>query len=154
MFRALFVVFMCTCSSAVYAANYGLNLEHFDMKFGKFLDNRDPYTPDYGIAEWDYRVELNLRFNWAGIIYFDQHPHFEAVNATPKTVGWQYELGLHITDQIDVFHNHHSRHVMEDFRARVNGHNTFPVEDLYGVKFTVVDQPGNRRGLSNLLFGY
>lgn len=153
MLRILLLLLAFSTTPA-WGSDYGLNLEHFDMKFGKFLDNRDPYVPEYAIDAWEYRIEMNLCFNWAGIVYFDQRPHFEAVNSTPKTVGWQYELGIHLTDQIDIYHDHHSRHVMEEYRSRIDGHNPFPVEDLYGVKFTIVDQPGNRRGLSEALFGH
>lgn len=143
-----------SAGNLAWGSDYGLNLEHLDMKVGEFLDNRDPYAPQYQ-KDWTYRVEMNIRFNFAGFLYFDQRPHFEAVDSgTPKTVGWQYELGIHLTDQLDVFKDHHSRHIMEDYKPRVDGHNPFPVEDLYGVKFTVVNNPNaGKSSLSRMIFG-
>lgn len=154
MLKFMLFSFLLVTANVAWGSDYGLNLEYADMKAGQFLDNRDPYVSDqYGIDAWSYRIEMNMRIGIGGLFYFEQRPHFEAINVTPKTVGWQYELGLHLTDQIDLFRDHHSRHVMEDYRPRANGHNPFPVEDLYGIRFVIVDAPGKHRSLGGILFG-
>ena len=87
-----------------------------------------------------YRASTNFRLGLARTLYWDNNLHTEAVRSgTVKTVGWHWIMGVRLTKMIDLFQEHHSRHVVEEYRATKNGRNTFPVEDSYGIRITIID---------------
>ena len=62
------------------------------------------------------------------------------------TVGWRYEVGFKV-GQFEVFHEHHSRHVMEqtlpsywDAEYQQHRPHEFPVEDSYGVRVVLYER--------------
>jgi hypothetical protein len=148
----LFLAFLLPCEA--FAGEYHLlNMEHFDMSYADFRHQRDPYAMEY-TDDWLYRAATNFRFNFMGALYWDNYVHMEAVDGgTPKTVGWHWTLGLRLHDNLDVFAEHHSRHVMEDERPRIDGHNQFPVEDSYGIRFTVIEDSSSKRSVWRSIFG-
>lgn len=104
--------------------------------------SRDPLAPQY-TGYWESRAALKMKFNVLGALYWDNDVHTEAADGAPKTVGWHWVLGVRVNPQIDLFEEHHSRHLMDeasptermypDYRT----HHTFPVEDSYGVRFNI-----------------
>ncbi len=136
------VLMLALLAPAAYAGEYHvLNLEYYDFTYQKFKANRDPYTPD--VDNYADRASTNFRIGLLNnLMYWDNQVHTETVDTgSVKTVGWHWVLGLRVTSQIDLFSEHHSRHVMEEYRPTKNGHNTFPVEDSYGIKIKLVDDP-------------
>lgn len=119
-----------------------LNLEYQDVTYQKFKDERDPYVPEYD-NRMDYRVSTNFRVGMLNnLMYWDNQVHMEALDTgVPKTVGWHWVLGLRVTDQIDLFQEHHSRHVMEENVSTRDGKSAFPVENSYGIKIKLIDNP-------------
>src|SRR5690349_5709266 len=102
-----------------------LDIEYFDVKYQEFQHNRDPYAPEYD-GRWAYRASANFRLNLFESFYWDNNVHTEAIQSgTVKTVGWHWEAGLRISESIDIFHEHHSRHVMEEDRPTRGGGNVF-----------------------------
>ena len=150
--KPVLVALMILLTSPTLAAGkeYFLNLEYLDMQWQKFKDQRDPYVPEYN-DDWAYRVSTNFRFAAFNVLYWDNNLHMEALDSgTPKTTGWHWTIGLRVTKILDIFAEHHSRHVMEDARAKINGQNQFPVEDSYGVRLIIFDNQPNRKSLSSL----
>lgn len=145
--KYLFLLLMI--ATTVNAKEYRLlEVEHFDIQYQEFKNIRDPYVSD--IENLKYRVSTNFTLGLHRILYWDNKVHTEALKSgTVKTVGWHWVVGLRVNKYIDVFSEHHSRHVMEEYRATKNGHNMFPVEDSYGVKLTIIDIK-NTRTLGNL----
>ena len=137
MFKALFLCLFI--STNVTAKEYRLlEVEHFDMGYQEFKNQRDPYVPD--TTNMKYRASTNFRLGLARTLYWDNNLHTEAVRSgTVKTVGWHWIMGVRLTKMIDLFQEHHSRHVVEEYRATKNGRNTFPVEDSYGIRITIID---------------
>lgn len=119
-----------------------LNLEYQDVAYQKFKGQRDSYVPEYD-NRMDYRVSTSFRVGMLNnLIYWDNKVHMEALDTgVPKTVGWYWVLGLRVTDQIDIFQEHHSRHAMEEAGTTRDGRSTFPVEDSYGIKIKLIDNP-------------
>jgi len=121
-----------------------LDVEYFDMRYQQFDHNRDPYAPEYD-GKWAYRAAADFRLNFMESIYWDNTLHTEALRSGPvKTVGWRWELGLRLSNNIDLFHEHHSRHIMEEDRDSRNGSNVFPVEDSYGLRIKFIERPRGR----------
>jgi len=63
------------------------------------------------------------------------------------TVGWHWEFGGELTDGIELYYEHHSRHVMDseqpyfyDVDSNTLYRHRFPVEDSIGIRFTIVDR--------------
>lgn len=117
-----------------------LSLEYHDITYNKFTANRDPYVPDRD--DWRDRASTNFRIAILHTLYWDNYVHTESVKTgTVKTVGWHWVAGLRLNKYMDIFQEHHSRHVMEEDRPTKNGKQVFPVEDSYGIKFKFVDDP-------------
>ena len=137
---------------SVQASRYHLlDVEYLDMTYQKFKDIRDPYVPNDTLA---YRISTNYRLSLMRVLYWDNQLHMEAApSGTPTTVGWHWIVGIRLTDGIDIFDEHHSRHVMEEYRATNDGHNVFPVEDSFGIKFKFIeDHNDNNKTIGGFLF--
>lgn len=114
-----------------------LDVEKVDLEYSKLNPaNRDPYAPDL-TGKWRERValkfDLNLaRYNGYGL-FWDNNVHTETIDSgAVKTVGWEWELGMSLGKYADIFHHHHSKHIMDEKPQRdaYNGKsNQFPVED-------------------------
>ena len=154
MKRFLLAAILAASSSQAFAYNLGIfSIDYFDMRYEKFADARDPYAPQYD-NNWLYRVATDFNIS-AGPLYWSNDVHMETIETqTPKTVGWQYELGLHLLDNIDVYREHHSRHIMDEYSPdQAIGENDLPVEDVYGIRFKIIDDPAHKTSVSKLIFG-
>jgi hypothetical protein len=123
-----------------------LNVERLDLEYTKLEPSmRDPYVPQY-TGSWRERAALRWRVSILGPIYWDNNVHTETLKSGEvKTVGWEWEAGLRLNKYIDIFHHHHSRHVMEDVpEKRFRGGNQFPVEDGYGIRFKFIPETKGR----------
>lgn len=117
-----------------------LNIDYLDFEASKFEANRDPYTPNTAPDYYTHRAALNFTMSIFGNLYWAHNLHTETVPGGVKTVGWEWDLGLHLTSYIDLFKHHHSRHVVEeesDVRWK-DSSGRFPVEDSYGVRLIFV----------------
>lgn len=149
MLRKLALGLVLYTSPAVAGEYKLLTMESFEMKYSDFKSQRDPYAMEY-TEDWAYRAATSFRYSILGVLYHDNYVHCEGLDSgVVKTVGWQWTIGLRLHRNVDVFADHHSRHVMEDYRPTVNGRNQFPVEDSYGIKFIVVEDTGKH----NWIFG-
>jgi hypothetical protein len=131
-------------SSPCYArGEYLLNLEKAEFNYAH-LDpkTRDPYVPEY-TGKWKEKSSVKFRIGLlGGRMYWDNNVHGETVDSGVfQTVGWQWELGIRITNQVSIFHEHHSRHRLEDRpEHRFKGGSQFPVEDSYGIKLILIQE--------------
>lgn len=141
--RYLLVLILLIISTSGFSYSL-LNLEELTMTHARLGEaSRIPQAPQY-TGYWLYRTSLNMRFNFLGPLYWDNKVHMEATQASPKTVGWWWMLGLRVHPQIDIFYEHHSQHIMDtespsaqlykEQRSR-----NFPVEDSYGIKFNIYE---------------
>jgi hypothetical protein len=103
--------------------------------------SRDPLAPQY-TGSWTHRAALQFRFNILDSLYWDNRAHTEVAASAVRTVGWWWTLGLRVHPQLDLFWEHHSRHIVDE---QVPGREmyptqqsrNFPVEDSYGLKLNV-----------------
>lgn len=93
-------------------------------------------------------VKLNLNVNLLKYMYLNNHVHGgtdEIIGSGGKgqfrTVGWEFQLGLHLSKYIDLFAHHHSQHLLDTTYQ----HGRFPVQDAVGIKiyFYRADKPDN-----------
>lgn len=138
-----------------YSKYHLLSVEDFSTSFAKFEHQRDPYLPQYD-GQWTYRARADFNVAVMHTLYWHNSVHTEAAESGPvKTVGWHWILGLRLNKYMDLFHEHHSRHVMEeDPPQRYDGKTSgvFPVEDSYGIKFKFIEDGSRKRSLGDWFF--
>lgn len=138
----VFMVFALWAGTA-HAGEYRLlDVDRLDFEASRIVPQaRDPYVPEYS-GRWREQAALVWDLTWLQWGYWNNRVHTETTNPSGRvtTVGWQFEVGVRVTDYFDVYRMHHSRHVMEQAPEPrfVDGRQQFPVEDLYGVRFHIV----------------
>jgi hypothetical protein len=120
-----------------------LDIDRMSIDLSRFGCNREPLTPQYDCKDYVGRIasEFDLRLLEYG--YWRNRVHTEGIKAQVKTVGWEYEFGLRVVPELDVFYHHHSRHVMDDPLPvyQDNRQGKFPVSDEYGVRMNFYINP-------------
>lgn len=141
------IILLLLWSNTAFAEFRLLDLDYFDMRGARFGANRDPLTPDIPSEDYTGRVSTQFNLRLLEVGYWDNRVHTEAIQSKVQTVGWHWELGIRLTNTISFFHEHHSRHRMDDvypYDYDGNGKpDKFPVEDSYGIKliFYVNEKP-------------
>ena len=124
-----------------------MDLEKFNITYSQFQPfSRDPYAPNY-TGYWHERASVEWRINVLKAIYWDNNMHLETIDAkTVKTVGWHWELGLRLHKKLMIFHEHHSRHILDEGpqHAPYTGRNQFPVEDSFGIRIKLIEEKTGR----------
>jgi hypothetical protein len=101
----------------------------------------DPVDASLGYGS-TFSVDTDiLKYKYWGIYSFNKL-HFDQNKDTGKIVhgGWEYEVGMSLfpskidpkRGQVEVFQQHHSRHIFEDYREE-----HFPVYDRYGIRLRI-----------------
>ena len=86
-------------SVPVYANEYHLiDVDKLDIEYLKLNpNNRDSYAPQY-TGSWNERAAIKWDVSFMGLIFWDNNVHMETVTGgVPKTVGWEFEAGVHLT---------------------------------------------------------
>lgn len=111
-----------------------LDVEKFAFEH-KWADKiRDPYIPD----EKNWRIKDNLYWNVSigHIFFWDNNVEMYSTDTHVLSVGWQFYMGFHVNDWLDLVKDHHSRHVLEQSRPTA----AFPVEDSYGFRLNFINK--------------
>lgn len=142
--KYILLIFIFLNSAPVLASGtYFLNLEKAEFDYARIdSKTRDPYLPEYS-GKWKDSTAIRFRMGLlGGATYWDNRVHGETTNSGVfQSVGWQWELGLRVTDQVTLFRDHHSRHRLESNpEKRFNGGSQFPVEDKYGIRLILIKE--------------
>lgn len=123
-----------------------LDVDEFYIDYEQFRNRRDPYLYEYN-DRWRDRTNVKFNINILGALYFDSRIHMETLDTgVYKSGGWEWYVGARVTSWLDVYAHHHSQHVFEKNVVTVDGKNTFPVEDSYGIRVKLIDL-GTRKSL-------
>lgn len=120
-----------------------LDADRLDIEYNRLdKEMRDPYAPEY-TGRWRDRAAVKFDISILDYVYWRNNVHTETIDTGQvKTVGWEWEAGFPVTKYLEVYHHHHSRHIMdENPQTSYNypGTNTqFPVEDEYGIRFRFI----------------
>lgn len=98
-----YLTLLLFCASA-----QAFEVESLDVKYNRFIDSYNPY-----VNNMTSRVSLDLRLNVYGVFFMDNEVHTETDDSQYRSIGWHYTAGAHITDDIDVYYEHHSQHVLD-----------------------------------------
>lgn len=151
------VVLILLLPAPLQAAEFRLlDVDQFSVEGSRFAENRDPMTPNTDQKEYVGRAAARFDLRLLEVGYWRNWVHSEGVDSRFTTVGWQWELGVHVSKYIDLFHYHHSRHVMDgeqplvfNERSTEPERNRFPVEDSYGMRLIFYLNPRPHSSLFN-----
>lgn len=108
-----------------------MNIEHY-----QYEAHRDPYFAEAAVKpDWRHLTQFNLELGVTPYLFWDNRLHMSFDRATTQIrhAGWEYTIGMRVTDWFDVLKYHHSQHVLEDkFEAR------FPNTDAYGIRIKFI----------------
>jgi hypothetical protein len=128
------------------------------MEFARFGCNRDPIVPELDCNDWRGRTSINSNLRLLETIYWSNDVHAEGTDAAFKTVGWHFELGVNVSKYVDLFYEHHSRHVMDQGNAVHISHDgryrfsKFPIEDSYGIRLIFYESGSKRKTLADKFY--
>ncbi len=118
-----------------------MSLRDFDLDYSSIRNHRDSYLQyddcykdtgnecfRYGIAT-DFTIDLVGQGNYG--LYWGNRVHSAATNAQMREIGWMYELGLQLGPDVQIYADHHSRHVLDADRPE-----RFPLDNFYGIRVT------------------
>lgn len=109
-----------------------LNVEKFSYEH-KWTDKvRDPFIPNE--RNWRYKDNLYWNVSIFKEFFWDNNVEMYSTDSKVLSVGWQFYMGVRVTDWLDIVKDHHSRHVMEEERPS----HSFPVEDSYGFRLNFI----------------
>lgn len=124
-----------------------LRLNHFSFDLAKFRTNKELMLPEIPADAWDARVAANFNFTALRYIFWRNRVHGESAGYKFYSVGWQYNLGIKITKQIEFFWDHHSRHTMDVeqpyYVDRMDGmvkQQLYPVEDSFVLRLIFINR--------------
>lgn len=137
----LILQLMASISHAANRENWFIQVDELSINYKKYQpSSRHPLFYDSTMKEG---IDLNMNNDLAfGLLFWDNTVHSATNSGQYYLVGWQFKLGIHVTDFFDVQYEHHSQHVLDSSYP----HMKFPVEDSLGFKLTIIG--GHNRGLS------
>lgn len=120
-----------------------LSLERAALEHSRIDHYRDSYFPyadphsdnPDGREAWTKKTAVVfdadiLRYGIYGLYWKNEVGGMETDRPQFREVGWKWRLGLKVHERIDFFHDHHSRHILDD---TTDTKDPFPVQDFYGV---------------------
>jgi hypothetical protein len=111
-----------------------VTIDYKSIEFG----STDPVFQSSGLQnrEPDKYLGVNINLDIFHYFYMNNLVHGTSDSPTDKSgngqfriIGWQYELGLHFTEFLDLTYGHHSQHLLD-----YQGTNHFPVENYIGFR--------------------
>lgn len=123
-----------------------LEVKRVDLTYINFFPGgRDPLVTANGLPDRQLgkAVGLNLDIDVAEFVYFNNwvhtatDEHIITHSGQFRSVGWQSELGVRITQQVEIFFQHHSQHVLDTFHQTMG----FPVQDGIGFRLKLISKP-------------
>lgn len=90
-----------------------MKIKHFSLDIGKFTGNKELLIPEIPGNQWNYRIATNFDLEFFKYVFWKNRVHSEAAYAKFYAVGWKYDLGVKLGEQIELFWHHHSRHTMD-----------------------------------------
>jgi hypothetical protein len=142
--RAAFLLALLSASILLYAmllpeakADFKLlELHELSMGYKQFgPGGSDPLLTQNGLGhDQDKEIELLMNTSLLKFIYWNNRVHAGTDKDIDghgqfRTVGWQFQFGVHLSSYLDVQYEHHSQHVL-DYTEPFH----FPVQDSIGIR--------------------
>lgn len=121
-----------------------IKLQEVDLVFRKFVPGRSallyPEAPKEALG-------VSLAIDIADWFYWNPAVYAMTTDAQYRSVGLEFNLGIHLTKWLDVSYFHHSEHLLERTHSFMN---KFPVADAIELKFKLYQT----KDKSNYMLGF
>lgn len=133
---------MCLFLHSVICNAEGLQVSDLSLEYIQFFQGgRSPLVTSNGIPdkELGQSIGLNLTVELLGTAFWENHvtgvtDHDRVVgDGQFRSVGWEFNFGVHIFSQADLYYHHHSQHVLDH-----QGPFAYPVEDGIGLRLKLI----------------
>lgn len=122
LYLVALAVFLCSLYGR---AEDIVELNEVSLDYARYKqDGRDPFLgepPKEGL-------NININMNILTYGYFRNTVHSYTDNGGFRAVGWEYTLGIHTFEWLDVYARHYSRHILDKDDP------SYPVENSIGIK--------------------
>lgn len=131
---------LMACSAQAWSPKT-IDVSKLNLRYQQFKANRDPMTPQYAQEDYAYRAALDFDIQVLEYAFWENTIHMETIKSGQvKTVGWHWIAGVRLGRYLDLIHEHHSRHVLDEPQSAqfpvdsTASSKHYPVEDSYGVR--------------------
>ena len=123
---------LCFLSCTARAESFRiLEADEISIDYLKIADYRHGYYVD-DMERFNHGANFNLNLRLCKYAFVENRLHFLGTESQIRAVGWEYRAGFDIGKYLQVFHYHHSQHILE--REAANEGYRFPLENMYGVR--------------------
>lgn len=126
---ASFILASVPASAADAFSCDGVCLQQVTMDYARYQDGSRVLLYPQGSMPKE-RLNLGLDLEWLSYGYMNNTIHSGTDQNQFKTIGWQYQIGVHLGDIADVYTEHYSQHLLDERSGQ-----SYPVENLIGIKF-------------------
>lgn len=116
---------------ALIACEAEAKVTEFTLDLKRMPFNRDYFFPER--TDWDYETRLNFSGE-IGVFFMDNTLTGRTYDSRYRYVSWGFDMGLRVTDWLDIVHTHLSQHAMDLYRE------SFPVNDSYGIRINFLEK--------------
>lgn len=99
----------------------------------KILKKRNFFFPKKGASDWEFGFAVGWELeSYNNLIYHSNKAYFDTETHKASHIGWQFEMGINISEHIKIFWQHHSEHAAEEARDNED----YPLDDRVGFRIT------------------
>lgn len=99
---------------------------------------RDTYLAPLD-EELTFGLGINMNYNLIRYkelkLFHRNHWGFDSAQSHVRHVFWKFNLGINLNDRLEIYHDHMSRHVLEDVRPV-----RFPVRDSLNIRLIIMER--------------
>ena len=127
------------CCSYFIRKVFGSEVNEVSVEYKSFVGaNRDPLfynsTPNN-------ELNLNVNLTLNSYLFMDNQVHSMTNESQYYLVGWHYKLGAHITDDLDLYYEHFSQHILDNSYPYMS----FPLENAIVIKYNLLKSDKERK---------
>ncbi len=117
-------------TATAHGSDFGVHLQEVTVDYGRYMDgSRAPIVDN--VKE---RLDLSVNLSLLKYLYLDNTVHSLTDPYQFRLVGWHYQFGVHFGRNIDVYYEHFSQHILDNY------YDNYPLENLVGVKIKLYER--------------
>jgi len=138
------IIILCLLFSVPVQAFEIVQLKDVEVEYRKYRHGGyNPLINGYGLQdkEADTYLGISLDTDFFHYFYFNNLVHGTSDRPMSyngygqfRTIGWEYHIGLRVTEFLKVEYRHHSQHILDHY-----GNQPFPVDNSFGFKLTLYE---------------
>ena len=126
------IVWLIGMACILYAVSSEAKVDELSVEYQKFIAPERAYIAEMPGERPKEGLALNMNLSGWNRIVWQNQVHATTTNAQYRLVGWNFLLGIQLTDWAMVAFRHHSQHLLDKA-----GSSHFPVEDSLYLKLKI-----------------